>query len=394
MRINVAVPEAHVGPEVLNAALEATTRLNESLIEQGEVPLFEQALAHGVTWKPEPPGDEHFDHAKVVLGRKWGDCDDLAPYHAASLRATGEDPHARAIVKRSGPKRWHAIVRRGNGAIDDPSAAAGMHEYVARHGLSGIMGAGLVSMFPQTSGVDGTYVRRPALALRPISAYGNAPEAWQARADLPWHWMPGESPTDIAMASLHASPISSQAIVGACRGAALLGEANDIEDDVLDRLDCIADACEGWEWEDLADEYGEEHATAAGELVDGFFGKLVRAVTAPVRAVASPLIKTVATPVLNVARMVPGVSPALNLASKALPIASAVAPFIPGIGPVASMALQAASPALQDVLRSGRHLPPQLRPAFPGAAAPAYAAPMQRGYFPAGGMTLRCVPFG
>src|SRR6185369_900875 len=87
-------------------------------LERKEVPTFEKALPHGIKWKPEPPGDEHFDHAKTVLARKWGDCDDLAPWQAASLRHTGEDPGAKAVAKRSG---LHRRSRRGRG-VHHPAA--------------------------------------------------------------------------------------------------------------------------------------------------------------------------------------------------------------------------------------------------------------------------------
>lgn len=386
MRINVAVPEAFVGPEVLDAALEGVTRLNEALLADGKVPLFEQAVDR-VRWKPEPPGDEHFDHAGVVLGRGWGDCDDLAPWHAASLRASGKDPGATAVVKRSGNKRWHAVVQRSDGRIDDPSAAAGMHEYARAHG---IVGAGLPSMFPAEyhqhayhSHVQGhnvgTFLMRPQLAMRPVrSPYGRIPEAWQARADIPWHWTPGDSKTDVAMVSLHASPVSSQSVVGACRGAVALGEANDVDEDILDRIDCIADACEGVPWEDLADEYGPEHAMAAGALVSGFFGldKVFKAVT-------KPLASVIKAP-LSMASQIPGVSNVMRMASpllqQALPIASAALPFaFPGMGSLASMALQTASPMLQQALQQGSPVPPPAQGAFgslaqrimqqPGAAA-------------------------
>lgn len=131
MRIRLAVPDAALKPDVLNASLEAVTRTNEHLLASQAVPLADEAIAEGVKWKPEPPGDEHFDHAETVIRRGHGDCDDLAPYKAASLRHTGEDPDARAIVIRSGPTRWHAVVERGDGSIDDPSADAGMYEYHA-----------------------------------------------------------------------------------------------------------------------------------------------------------------------------------------------------------------------------------------------------------------------
>lgn len=129
MRIRLAVPEAAIGAEVLNAALEAVTRTDERLLQAGHVPTAAEAIDKGIKWRPEPPGDEHFDMASTVLRRGHGDCDDLAPWHAASLRHTGEDPDARAIVLKSGPKKWHAVVERGDGSIDDPSADAGMYEY-------------------------------------------------------------------------------------------------------------------------------------------------------------------------------------------------------------------------------------------------------------------------
>ena len=127
MLIRIAVPEAQVNEAVLNPALEAVTSLNEQLIKQGLSPTFHQALKGGVRWKPEPKdGYESFDNGTLVSQRNWGDCDDLAPLRAASLRSTGEDPYAQAIVYRSGPKRWHAVVQRGDGNIEDPSEMAGM----------------------------------------------------------------------------------------------------------------------------------------------------------------------------------------------------------------------------------------------------------------------------
>jgi hypothetical protein len=326
MRVNVAIPEAHVSPPILDAALEATTRLNETLLQKGVVPPFRKAV-NAVRWKPEPPGDEHFDHAAVVLGRGWGDCDDLAPWHAASLRATGEDPGAEAFVKKSGPNRWHAVVRRSDGSVDDPSREAGMGR------TNGVLG-GVLPMMMQSSSVVGevgTYVVRPQLALRPVLDRSGQVEAWQSRADLPWHWAPGRSPSDVAMVSLHASPVSSQAVVGACQGLIELGEANDVDDEVLDRAACIADACEGASYEDLEDEYGPEHAEAASHIVGSFFGRAFRKVGRFVKRNLRPknLIK----------------------------LATTATRFVPGVGPVASMALEHASPMLQRAVATRRHKP-------------------------------------
>jgi hypothetical protein len=137
MRLRLGVP-AQLAPSekqgVLDAALESVTRANEGLIARG-FPLFAEAgPGKRFRWRPEPPGDEHFDLASTVLRRGWGDCDDLAPWHAASLRASGEDPEARAVVVPSAsgvPGRWHAVVERSGGNIEDPSLAAGMGQRVS-----------------------------------------------------------------------------------------------------------------------------------------------------------------------------------------------------------------------------------------------------------------------
>src|SRR5437899_3720477 len=110
MRLRIAVPEQHVEPNVIDAALEAVTRLDEHMIRSGSVPTFDAAHTQ-VKWRPENMGDEHFDHAETVLKRGWGDCDDLAPWKAATLRATGEDPGAVARVVPTGPNTFHALVQ-------------------------------------------------------------------------------------------------------------------------------------------------------------------------------------------------------------------------------------------------------------------------------------------
>lgn len=135
MRLRIAIPEEHVTSQVLDAGLETLTRLDERLLKSGHAPPFTDAIKgrNGVRWKPEPPGEEHFDHAAMVHGRKWGDCDDLAPWKAAELRVTGEDPGATAVVKKSGPRRWHAIVKRSDGSFEDPSKDAGMGSGVNGH---------------------------------------------------------------------------------------------------------------------------------------------------------------------------------------------------------------------------------------------------------------------
>jgi hypothetical protein len=258
-------------------------------------------------------------------------------------------------VRKSGPKRWHCIVKRSDGSIDDPSIEAGMPAPGRR---VGIRGAVQPPMSERLHGVGGAYISMPQLAMRAVPAYDGSrqPEAWQARTDLPWHWQPGRSAADVAMVSLHRSPVSDQAIVGACHGAIRLGEASGFaNDDHLDRIAAIRDMVEGATWEEICGDYGREHADAAAQVVGSFFGKIFRAV------------KKVATAPLQVAKVIPGVSHAMKFASG--PLGRTALSFIPGVGPLASMALQAASPELQKLVRSGRHLPPAQRPAYAHALA-------------------------
>lgn len=127
MRIRLSIPDRLVTPEALEAALEATSLANEQAIIRGEVPPLTEAIRKGVRWKPEPFTDgEHFDLAHQVTARKWGDCDDLAPWLTGELRATGKDPGAVSRVYKSGPDRWHVVTQTSSGEILDPSKWAGM----------------------------------------------------------------------------------------------------------------------------------------------------------------------------------------------------------------------------------------------------------------------------
>src|SRR5277367_1648381 len=129
MRIRITVPKKHVDEVTLGAALEASTAVAQKEVDNGDVPSLVDVIDQGlVKWKPEPQGQtfEGFDLPSDCLARGWADCDDLAPWWAAELRTTQEDPDAKAIVYQSAKDRWHAVVQRGDGTIDDPSRWAGM----------------------------------------------------------------------------------------------------------------------------------------------------------------------------------------------------------------------------------------------------------------------------
>jgi hypothetical protein len=331
MRINVAVPEAQVTKPVLDAALEAVTRLDESLIRQGIVPLFDEAK-HQVRWKPEPKGDEHFDHAALVLKRGWGDCDDMAPWKAASLRVTGKDPEADAVVRKSGHRKWHAVVDRSDGSQDDPSRETGMGSVRnPRPGVFGINGAVLPLMSGASSVIGEEFFHRPKIAMRPIRTdSGTHICGWEARVDMPWvRGVVGAD--DLAMATSARHNCSSEALISALEGAIRLAEeSGQVSGEAIDRAEAIIDACDGAHWDDLAEVYGADVADETMAVVGGFFKKLSRG------------IKKVGKGVLKVAT------------SK---LGRGLISMVPGVGPAAAAALDMAGPALKKMIDKGGKRP-------------------------------------
>jgi len=392
MRVNVAIPESHVTAPVLDAALEAVTRLNESMIKDGSAPTFKE-VQHRVSWRPEPPGAEHFDHAGIVSERGWGDCDDLAPHHAASLRVSGEDPGARAIVVPSGPQRWHAVVKRSSGKIDDPSEACGMNG--KRHAIAG---AALPLMAePNISSVSGAYELRPQIAIKPTPN-----GMWHGRADIPWNWRnEGKaSPGEMAMAALHQAPLPSTALCGAIDGAIDLAEICGAADpEHLERLRCLSDYAAGMSLNDCAEHYGHEHARAAHNVVGSFWSHI--------KHLASPLAKIVTSPITTPLHMAQhaakgdfggmfhdALSPLQAAQHLAQPFAHAVAPFsglmrmVPGIGPMAASAVDLANHGIPTNLHDLASFAAQQGAGFIPGVGPAMAM-MQNspfaGMMPGGG---------
>ncbi len=278
MRIRLAVPANLNRDEQaasLDAALESVTRAAEAQIARG-APLATDAIAAGVRWKPEPPGDEHFDLPNTIIKRGWGDCDDLAPYHAASLRITGEDPEAVARVYPSGPHRWHAVVQRSDGSIDDPSKWAGMRGV---DGADAYGGPFWPAMFDD----------RLALATYPLN------QGWAGRVDLPSATVPA------AYSALTHARNPRRAAMRAIMGACHVAEDDADERDVL-RLAGLHDILLGEDPEVV----GEALAQQAGI---GFL---------PVAAALAPAAMSLASPVLS--KILPGGG------GKASPPAASAAP--------------------------------------------------------------------
>lgn len=287
MRIRLGIPDElddRERKEALDAALEAVTLCAESQVRRGTVPPAARAIKAGkVRWKPEPPGDEHFDLPGTVLGRGWGDCDDLAPWHAGTLRATGTDPQARAIVKKSGPTRWHAVVRRGDGSIDDPSKHAGMGSGVNGEGHH-VVGAGPAIHQPMSDG-------RMCLAICP-SRDPRHPSIWFARLDVPdiaepWAW-----------SSMAGHPHPAAAVVRAVKAVRqVAGDELDGLDDA--RLAALHDLLAGCDPEDIADALEQE---AGDELdVDGCVNDAVNCVGF-LDSITKPFRKLIPKPFRKIAK--------------------------------------------------------------------------------------------
>jgi hypothetical protein len=113
-------------PAAFEAALEGLTRVNERLLTDPGLggPALPKLYESGVVYKNEPR--DVWRHAEDVNREGWGDCEDLSAWRAAELRVSGEDPDASVGVYKSGPSRYHAVVKRGDGTVEDPSRALGM----------------------------------------------------------------------------------------------------------------------------------------------------------------------------------------------------------------------------------------------------------------------------
>lgn len=393
MRIRLAVPDELDDQDrkaALDAALESVVRSNTPMIRSGKVPTAAAAIkADKVEWRPEPPGDEHFDLPSTMLKRGWGDCDDLAPWHAASLRASGADPGARAIVRKSGPQRWHAIVQRSDGSIEDPSKAAGMGRN--GHQVSGPGGALVVGAYAPIQApmaADG----RLCLCISPGKG-PNDTAIWFARCDVPdrlepWDWSSMAVSHTPAKALLHA--------ITGCRRVA--GADMDPEDHA--RIAAVNDLLMGAS----PDQVAEALHAIMGDAVDadavvgeaaqsvGFFGSLFKAVASPIKSAAKfathPSLKNLASmatspfsaaaqmaqPFAGALKYVPGVGPVATSAldminhpsfANALHLAQQGAGFVPGVGPVAQAVLQQGIPGLPGLakplmaaLKAGAHKAP------------------------------------
>ena len=110
-----------VGAGEVEAAAEGLTLVN---VDQMRRRVFPPLYSSGIRYKVE--SGEHWQPAAALLAARRGDCEDLAAYRAAELRVSGQDPDAAVAIYKSRPRVYHAVVKRGDGTIEDPSLRLGM----------------------------------------------------------------------------------------------------------------------------------------------------------------------------------------------------------------------------------------------------------------------------
>jgi hypothetical protein len=123
LSVSLGVPSS---PGTYSAALEGLTGVNEVLMRRD--PNIPPLYSTGTRWeiREGDPTETQWRFAPDVATSGWGDCQDLSAYRAAELRVTGEDPKAHVRVYPTGTNKYHAVVARGNGLVEDPSTILGM----------------------------------------------------------------------------------------------------------------------------------------------------------------------------------------------------------------------------------------------------------------------------
>lgn len=109
------------------AALEGLTRVNELILDKN--PDFPPLYGAGIRWKNKR--HDNWRRADMIARDGWGDCEGISAWRAAELRRGrgvdgAYDPDARVNCYHTGPKKYHAIVMRGDDTIEDPSVVCGM----------------------------------------------------------------------------------------------------------------------------------------------------------------------------------------------------------------------------------------------------------------------------
>lgn len=133
MRICIAFDVDANNPRAIQWALDRLYTHNlATLLEPGKGPRIPALHQSGVRYRAEPwvGAMEEFAAIPVVLARGWGDCDDLSAWRAAELTVRYGCPSRPLVIEapgsRDGARKYHCVVQRADGFIEDPSYDLGM----------------------------------------------------------------------------------------------------------------------------------------------------------------------------------------------------------------------------------------------------------------------------
>lgn len=116
----------------MEAAVEGLTLINLVILDELQrCPVLPPRLYHSAV-RYRHPGKRRWHPINELYDKLEGDCKDLAAARCAELRFY-EDEHATPLVYLTGrAHRYHAVVRRENGEIEDPSRILRTLERVRR----------------------------------------------------------------------------------------------------------------------------------------------------------------------------------------------------------------------------------------------------------------------
>lgn len=128
--VYVRVPD---GKPTLDRMLRVLQRLNvqtmrEAIARGVRIPSVYELHAIGkLQYVPEPKGREWWQTWIDNILEGVGDCEDLATHESSRDEVSGVPSQSECI--RSAPRVYHAIVRKPDGRIDDPSMPLGLWKY-------------------------------------------------------------------------------------------------------------------------------------------------------------------------------------------------------------------------------------------------------------------------
>jgi hypothetical protein len=112
---------------MFTAAIEGLTSLDEAILRAN--PDLPRLAASGVVYS-KADTDKWRTITDVLEGRNGpamaADCEALGPWLAAERRVYDGDAAAQALIYPSGSNKFHCVVMRGDGTIEDPSVTLGM----------------------------------------------------------------------------------------------------------------------------------------------------------------------------------------------------------------------------------------------------------------------------